>query len=68
MELMSVAQGQIWIHSETRHGTIDEKTLEKGMPLWEQGNASYLKKKKGARFITPETFFDGCVPYFLPHV
>jgi hypothetical protein len=68
MELMSVAQGQIWIHSETRHGAIDEKTLEKGMPLWEQGNASYLQKKKGARFITPETFFDGCIPYFLPHV
>lgn len=68
MELMSVAQGQIWIHSETRHGTIDDDTLEKGMPVWERGNASYLQEKKGARFITPETFFDGCIPYFLPHI
>ncbi|MCB1114841.1 MAG: hypothetical protein KDK71_00095 [Chlamydiia bacterium] len=68
MELMSVAQGQIWIHSETRHGTINGEALEKGMPIWERGNASYLQKKKGARFITPETFFDGCIPYFLPHV
>lgn len=68
MELMSVAQGQIWIHSETRHGTIDGETLEKGMPIWERGNASYLQEKKGARFITPETFFDGCIPYFLPHI
>lgn len=68
MELMSVAQGQIWIHSETRHGTIDENTIEKGMPIWERGNASYLQEMKGARFITPETFFDGCIPYFLPHI
>ncbi len=68
MELMSVAQGQIWIHSETRHGAIDGDTLEKGMPIWERGNASYLQEKKGARFITPETFFDGCIPYFLPHI
>ncbi|WP_194848556.1 hypothetical protein [Candidatus Neptunochlamydia vexilliferae] len=62
MELMSVAQGQIWIHSETKHGL----EIEKGMPIWEQGNATYLQEKKGARFITPETFFDSCAPYFLP--
>ena len=68
MELMSVAQGQIWIHSETRHGTINGESLGRGMPIWERGNASYLQEKKGARFITPETFFDGCIPYFLPHV
>lgn len=68
MELMSVAQGQIWIHSETRHGTINGENLGRGMPIWERGNASYLQEKKGARFITPETFFDGCIPYFLPHV
>lgn len=68
MELMSVAQGQIWIHSETRHGTINGESLGRGMPIWERGNASYLQEKKGARFITPETFFDGCIPYFLPHI
>lgn len=68
MELMSVSHGQIWIHSETRHGTINRESLGKGMPIWERGNASYLQEKKGARFITPETFFDGCIPYFLPHI
>ena len=66
MELMSVAQGQIWIHSEVRHGTIDGEKLEKGMPIWEKGNATYLQKKKGARFITPDSFIDCCHPYFLP--
>ncbi len=66
MELMSVAQGQIWIHSEVRHSTVDSNNLGKGMPIWEMGNASYLQHKKGARFITPETFIDRCHPYFLP--
>lgn len=68
MELMSVAQGQIWIHSETRHGITDSENLRKGMPIWEQGNAVYLQEKKGAQFITPETFFDRCLSYFLPHI
>ncbi|MCB1110395.1 MAG: hypothetical protein KDK64_05395 [Chlamydiia bacterium] len=66
MELMSVAQGQIWIHSEVRHGKVDGEKLGKGMPIWERGNATYLQHKKGARFITPETFIDSCLPYFLP--
>lgn len=66
MELMSVAQGQIWIHSEVRHSTVNSEQLEKGMPIWERGNAFYLQRKKGARFITPETFIDNCHSYFLP--
>lgn len=64
MELMSVAQGQIWIHSET-HGSQNEEDLKKGMPIWEQGNALYLRQKKGALFITPDTFSTGCSPFFI---
>ncbi|MCB1107633.1 MAG: hypothetical protein KDK76_06025 [Chlamydiia bacterium] len=66
MELMSVAQGQIWIHSEVKHGNAAGEKIDKGMPIWERGNATYLQEKKGARFITPETFIDRCLPYFLP--
>lgn len=66
MELMSVAQGQIWIHSEVRQKSVNGEMLGKGMPIWERGNATYLQEKKGARFITPETFIDNCHPYFLP--
>ena len=69
MELLSVAQGQIWIHSETRRGVINnKKNLARGMPIWEQGNAFYLQKKKGARFITPETLFDESSPDFVPQI
>lgn len=66
MELMSVAQGQIWIHSQIKYHTIDEKKLCKGMPIWERGNAKYLKEKKGARFVTPDTFNHVCESFFLP--
>jgi len=66
MELLSVATGQIWIHSEMRRGTTDEKKLCRGMPSWEQGNATYLQVKKGARFTSPEIFSVTCESYFLP--
>ncbi|WP_420421841.1 hypothetical protein [Simkania sp.] len=65
MELLSVAQGQIWIHSEIK-GTLDKEKLGSGMPIWERGNAHYLQEKKGAQFITPETFADFCSSYFMP--
>lgn len=65
MELMSIAQGQIWIHSEVK-GTMDREKLAKGMPIWERGNAYYLREKKGAQFITPETFSTFCSTYFMP--
>jgi hypothetical protein len=68
MELMSVAQGQIWIHSEVRHTRSYSSKLERGMPIWERGNATYLQHKKGAQFITPETFIDCCHPLFLPDI
>jgi hypothetical protein len=65
MELLSVAQGQIWIHSETKYGPYNNETLSKGVvPIWERGNAFYLQTMKGAQFITPETFLESCVPYF----
>ena len=66
MELMSVAQGQIWIHSEVKKPNNHQKKVCKGMPIWEWGNAIYLQKKKGACFIHPETFVEVCKPYFLP--
>jgi len=65
MELMSVAQGQIWIHSEIK-GAMEREKLCNGMPVWERGNAYYLREKKGAQFITPETFSDFCSPFFMP--
>jgi len=64
MELMSVAQGQIWIHSEIK-GIDNQEELCNGMPIWERGNAYYLREKKGAEFITPETFSKSCRSYFL---
>jgi len=65
MELMSVAQGQIWIHSELKNACKSETSLAKGMPIWERGNVHYLKEMKGAKLITPETFFEACASYFL---
>ena len=65
MELMAVARGQIWIHSETK-GAFEQERLCQGMPIWERGNAYYLEKKKGARFITPDTFSHSCTPFFMP--
>ena len=62
MELLAVAQGQIWIHSEIKQN----KDLHRGMPSWESGNATYLKEKKGARLITPGTFFQECRSFFFP--
>lgn len=64
MELMAVTQGQIWIHSEIK-GKHHLSKLSKGMPIWERGNANYLQEKKGAQFITPETFPDFCTSYFM---
>lgn len=47
MELYSVSDGQIFIHSR-------EEDLLKGMPAWEAGNAHFLEDKKGAKVITPQ--------------
>lgn len=66
MELMAVAQGQIWIHSEVKYEPKTSSDLHKGMPSWESGNATYLKEKKGARLITPAMFFQECSQFFSP--
>lgn len=62
MELLTVATGQILIHSVPSKGRDlsieqDEEELLKGMFIWESGNARYLKSKKGARIVLPE-----CLP------
>ena len=65
MELMTVAQGQIWIHSELKITPLNKLDLSRGMPVWERGNAYYLKAMKGAEFITPDTFCETCASYFF---
>lgn len=65
MELMTVAQGQIWIHSELKITPLNKLDLCRGMPVWERGNAYYLKAMKGAEFITPDTFCESCASYFF---
>ncbi|MBI3211543.1 MAG: hypothetical protein HYZ47_02520 [Simkania negevensis] len=66
MELLAVSHGKIWIHSEAKSviPPFDQEKLAKGMPIWEKGNALYLKEKKGAEFISPEAFCKACAPYF----
>lgn len=59
MELIAVSTGEIWIHSETKnkHRDLTLKELLKGIPVWESESALYLLKLKGAKIVTPETFF-----------
>ncbi|MDE3056000.1 MAG: hypothetical protein KGI80_04855 [Verrucomicrobiota bacterium] len=54
MELLAVNPGEIWIHSETKEGGLQE--LLKGIPGWEAANALYLQEVKGAKIVSPETF------------
>lgn len=71
MELMSVAQGEVWIHSETKKVSGNDQSLSvdqllQGIPGWEAANAQYLQKIKGAKIVTP----DICTPFlraFLTH-
>ncbi|MBI5274794.1 MAG: hypothetical protein HY860_07075 [Chlamydiales bacterium] len=60
MELLTVCEGKIWIHSE--HDKLGRTKAT--MPHWEEGNAYYLKQKKGAEFITPENFESVCGNFF----
>ena len=55
-ELKSVSQGLMMIHSECPYLAPSESDLISGMPDWEAGNAEYLKKEKGAIFVTPSIF------------
>ncbi len=63
MELLAVAKGQIWIHSEYKKTAREELLLE-AMPIWERGNATYLKEKKGAKMVSPDIFEAVCSDYF----
>lgn len=57
-ELLNVAKGHIFIHSECKKGPYTQERMKQWMPLWEEGNAEYLAAKKGARLITPQTFLN----------
>lgn len=58
MELLSVSQGEIWIHSEAKKTAdpITNDELLKGIPGWESANASYLQHRRNAKIVTPDTF------------
>lgn len=58
MELMSVSQGEIWIHSEAKlqKFPLTEEELLAGIPGWESANATYLQHERGAKIVTPDTF------------
>lgn len=68
MELLTVCEGKIWIHKADPVKKFrllrPSKYNHFGMPLWENGNALYLKAKKGADFITPDTFRAVSTAYF----
>lgn len=56
MELMSVMQGEMFIHSETKSKDPSRKELLNGIPGHEGGSACYLEQKVGAKIVTPELF------------
>lgn len=64
MELQSVAHGRVLIHASEKYiepgrKVTEEELLEKGMPIWEAGNARYLQASKKAQIVTP-AIFAGC--------
>jgi hypothetical protein len=60
MELMATKSLNKWIHSEAKlkkgKSALEMKDLLKGIPAWEAGNATYLRKKVGGEIVTPEIF------------
>jgi len=62
MELLGVTSADIFIHSEAKDFS-NQKQLMKGMFAWEGGSAEYMKKKRGAKIVTPHTF----EPYMEKH-
>ncbi len=69
MEILSACQGHVWVHKGTPPRRLPKiflrcKTIREGMPPWEKGNADYLKAKKGALFITPDSFLSLSSSYF----
>lgn len=69
MEALAVCKGQILIHSQERinkkllgklknENTL-EQTLEDAIPVWEGGNATYIKSRRtDARVVNPDTFIE----------
>jgi hypothetical protein len=57
MELMNVASGSKWVHSEAKPPKNGNKVsyyqLIKGIPAWEAANAQYLERKDNGSFVTP---------------
>ena len=60
MELLEVANGLVWIHSESKvlqdKSSQNMQELLQGIPGWEAGNAHYLMDKKDAKIVTPYSF------------
>lgn len=63
MELLSVCQGKIWIHTEKNELLPHSNRI--GMPCWEEGNAQFLIQQKNANYITPDSFFSLCKDFFI---
>lgn len=57
-ELLRVANGTIFIHSECKSKPFTQERMKTFMPIWEEGNAEYLIKEKQARVINPQTFIE----------
>jgi len=49
MELIEVAHGHCWVHSEAK----DEEDIFSGLPSWEAGNVFYLNEIKKGQITTP---------------
>ncbi|MEC7838976.1 MAG: hypothetical protein VX777_02930 [Chlamydiota bacterium] len=64
MEVNTIANGNIMLHSEKKLSAEDEnKSLEElqtilldGFSIWEKGNARYQQVKKGAKIVSPKIF------------
>ncbi len=59
MELLTLAHGRIFIHSEPPNS----KKKKINMPVWEEGNAYYLARKKGAKITLSSLFYEACYDY-----
>ncbi|MBN2479931.1 MAG: hypothetical protein JXA94_06860 [Parachlamydiales bacterium] len=56
IELKTVCSGKKCVHSESRSKNITLKKLLKGIPVWESGNAVYMKEKMGIEIINTDLF------------
>lgn len=59
MELVALPpQGSIFIHAAPPQGSLaaeEEELMTEGMPMWEAGNARYLKEFLDAQIVSPGT-------------